>query len=95
LAVTGAPRKGLPASSVTTPDTLPSEAAEAVLLGNAANHKARPKLATTNSTAQTFRFCLVIEILLIFLSFKRYPRFGILNNSFQADLNSSGSALVP
>jgi hypothetical protein len=75
LAVTGAPRKGLPASSVTTPEMLPSEAAATVPFGKTPNHNARPKFAITDSKIQTFRFCLVIEILLNF-SYRRIIVFG-------------------
>src|ERR1700740_923050 len=93
LAVTAAPRKGLPASPVPIPVPLPSEAAATVPLGNPANHNAKPKIASPSRTAQTLRSFLVIDILLMFLSFKRYLRFGTLNDSFQPDLNSSGLVL--
>src|ERR1700680_2838437 len=98
LAVTGAPRNGLPASSVTTPVTLPSETAATVPLGITANHNAKPKLATPNSATQMFRVCLVIEILLS-VPFNRPDclRLGALNNYFlfSSRSKSSDSFSVP
>src|ERR1700730_17138542 len=74
LAVTGAPRNGLPASSVTTPVILPSEAAATIPLGRTASQRAKLTHGTANSPTHTISFCFLISPFLFPSAQNHFPR---------------------